>query len=400
MTKNMTGMPNGSHKTNSRPALLGPFNLGIIMVMKSRFGKIVSAALAASAIVVAATPANAAVTFNFTFLASSTAQANQAFVDAGARWSALFDDNVTINLTVGTASLGAGILAQAGSSRVSVAYTAFKSALGGDSTSGDDAIAVANLAAGSSFGLMINRTSDNPNGALSATPYLDNDGGLNNSTVRITTANAKALGIATTATSDAAITFGNAFTWDYDPSDGITAGAYDFVGIATHEIGHALGFISGVDVLDNPANSAPPGNPANAFTFVSSLDLFRFSTLSAATAGGVIDWTASTGAKYFSIDRGVTVGAGFSTGVNFGDGRQASHFKDNLGLGIMDPTAGQGELLAISSNDIKAFDVIGWNLRQAVPAVPEPSTWAMMLAGFGLVGLARRRRPVQVTATV
>lgn len=35
-----------------------------------------------------------------------------------------------------------------------------------------------------------------------------------------------------------------------------------------------------------------------------------------------------------------------------------------------------------------------------VGAVPEPGTWAMMLAGFGLVGLARRRsnRPVTVSA--
>jgi hypothetical protein len=32
----------------------------------------------------------------------------------------------------------------------------------------------------------------------------------------------------------------------------------------------------------------------------------------------------------------------------------------------------------------------------AVPnAVPEPATWAMMLAGFGLLGVALRRRPVQ-----
>lgn len=83
--------------------------------------------------------------------------------------------------------------------------------------------------------------------------------------------------------------------------------------------------------------------------------------------------------------------------MTLGDGQQASHSKDSLGLGIMDPTAGQVELLAISANDIKAFDVIGWNLRTAAPAVPEPSTWAMMLAGFGL---ARRRRPAGVIATV
>lgn len=33
-----------------------------------------------------------------------------------------------------------------------------------------------------------------------------------------------------------------------------------------------------------------------------------------------------------------------------------------------------------------------------LPVVPEPSTWAMMIAGFGLVGAAMRRRPATVTA--
>ena len=398
------------------PAMRAGFNMGIIMAQKSRFGKIVSAALAATAMLAAATPANAALTFNFTFLASSTAQANQGFIDAGARWSSLFSDNVTINLTVGTAALGTGILASTGSARFLTTYAATRAAMVADATSANDAVAVANLTAGSSFGMLINRTSDNPNGSGSATPYLDNNGSANNSQIRMTSANAKALGFASAGSivgncasaCDGSITFGNSFTWDYDPSDGITAGAYDFVGIATHEIGHALGFISGVDILDinSPTNPPTPGPgpfAADAFTYVNTLDLFRYSTASVGAAGGaVIDWTADTRAKFFSIDRGVTNlgGATFSTGSTFGDGRQASHWKDNLGLGIMDPTAGTGELLSISQNDINAFDVIGWNRIQAVAAVPEPGTWAMMLAGFGLVGLARRRRPTGVVATV
>lgn len=35
-----------------------------------------------------------------------------------------------------------------------------------------------------------------------------------------------------------------------------------------------------------------------------------------------------------------------------------------------------------------------------IAAVPEPATWAMMLAGFGMIGfVARRRQPVETTAT-
>lgn len=354
--------------------------------------KLQLATLAGAAALVASS-ASHALTFNFTFLAGTSAQAQQGFIDAGARWSALFSDNVTLDMTVGQISLGAGILASTGSTRSLYTYSQFKTALTADQLTANDALAVANLPAGSSFNMLINRTSDNPNGAGNATPYFDNNGSANNTSIRITNANAKALGLTPTGATtgncatncDASITFGTAFTWDYNPNDGITAGAFDFVGIAAHEIGHALGYISGVDILD--INSTGTFFAADQFTFVNSLDLFRYSAASISAGGlGTIAFTADTTAKYFSLDKGATVGAGFSTGRTWGDGQQASHWKDSLGLGIMDPTAAQGELLAISTNDRTAFDVIGWNLAP----IPEPSTYALF--GMGLLGLAWRRR--------
>ncbi|MES2657352.1 MAG: NF038122 family metalloprotease [Verrucomicrobiota bacterium] len=325
-----------------------------------------------------------ALTFNFTFTPTSTVQDIAGFNTAGAFWSSKFSDNVVINMDVGTAALGSGILASAGSSQGTLSYTDFKNVLGADMTSATDTAALSSLAVGPAFGMMLNRTSNNPNGSGSATAYLDNDGDANNSTLRITTANAKALGYTFDPDFvDASITFGNGFSWDYDSSNGVSSGAYDFVGIAIHEIGHSLGFISGVDVLDG--NSPPVNGPFadNQFTYVSSLDLFRYSA--ASTVNGVIDWTASNTNKYFSLDNGATSVTSFSNGLNFGDGRQASHWKDNLGLGVMDPTAATGETLVAGPNDFIAFDAIGWDL------VPEPSSF--LLGTFGmLLALGRRRR--------
>ncbi|MFO0842136.1 MAG: NF038122 family metalloprotease [Gemmataceae bacterium] len=337
----------------------------------------------------------AGLVFNFTPASGMDPQAIAGFAAAGARWSALFSDNITVNININFTNLPAGVLGSTGSTQANYTYANVRNALIADKTSADDNTSTAALQAGPAFNMLLNRTSNNPNGSGSATPYLDNDGDANNTTINMSNANAKALGLlaANNAAVDASISFSNLFTWDFDPSNGINAGAFDFVGIATHEIGHALGFISGVDILD--INSPPVRGPFrdDQFTFVSTADLFRFSAASVQQGVGVIDWTADTRNKYFSVDGGTTAGALFSNGVNFGgDGRQASHWRDNLGLGIMDPTAAPGELLAISNNDIRLFDVIGYNLG-ATPAVPEPGSLALLAIGAcGLAGYARRRK--------
>ena len=333
--------------------------------------------------------ASASPIFNFTLGGGITPQGAAGFQAAADRYSALFTDNVTINISIDLAALGPGILGSASSTQGTYTYTAARAALTGDSKSLDDASAVANLQAAPAVSMLLNYTSNSPNGSGSPTPFLDNDGDANNTTIRMSNANAKALGLlaANNAALDASITFSSNFNFDYDPANGITAGSYDFVGIATHEIGHALGFISGVDILDiNSPQGVSTFFPDNAFTFVSTLDLYRFSAASIAAGARVIDWTADTRDKYFSIDGGVTNIARYSTGDVHGDGSQASHWKDGLGIGIMDPTAAAGELMALSNTDLRGFDVIGWDLE----AVPEPGT--IVLMGLGLFGLVSYRR--------
>jgi hypothetical protein len=336
-----------------------------------------------------------ALRFNFNASPSIDSQAYNGFVSAGNLWSNIFTDDVTINFDIGYETLEEGVLAQAGSTEAFFSYDRFRSALTSDQTSFDDISAVANLKAGSSFDMLINRTSNRPVGTKIETPYLDDDGDANNSNIWMSTANAKALGLRAKddLQRDAELTFSNRFTYDFNPNDGIDSNAFDFIGIAAHEIGHALGFLSGVDVLDN--NGGPPGFDDDQFSYVSPLDMFRYSSASRLVSKGVIDWTADNRDKYFSLDGGDTMlgilhpEQGFSTGTTFGDRNQASHWKDDLGRGIMDPTFSYGELGRITELDKRAFDAIGWNRRDAKP-IPTP---AMLpgLIGLGL-GFLRRRR--------
>jgi hypothetical protein len=276
-------------------------------------------------------------------------QAEAGFLRAAALWQSFLGDPVTVRLDVGFSSLGPGILGSTNSASKVVSYSAVRTALTADQTSSDDMAAVASLSPGSSLAFFTNNSA--------GTRVFDSDGSANNTFLNVSTADLKALGLTTdTGAADGSITFSSNFTWDFDPSDGITTGAIDFVGVAFHEIGHALGFISGVDVVDANTGAGPGGQVnLNSFAIFSVLDLFRYSS------PGARDLSFG-GSTYFSLNGGATNLALFSTGRFQGDGRQASHWKDNLGIGIMDPTSvPAGQANVITSRDIQALDVIGWN---------------------------------------
>jgi hypothetical protein len=283
-------------------------------------------------------------------------QAEAGFLRATALWQSFLGDTVNIRLDVGFSSLGPGILGSTGSTSKVVSYSTVRAALTADRTSSDDVTAVASLSAGSSLAFFTNNSA--------GTRVFDNDGSANNTYLSVTTADLKALGITTdangqpvdTGAADGSIRFSSDFTWDFDPGDGINTGAIDFVGVAFHEIGHALGFVSGVDTVDYYSGRGP-GAPVNLnpYAIFSTLDLFRFS------GNGVSDLSYG-GSTYFSINNGTTNLALFSTGDFQGDGNQASHWKDNLGIGIMDPSSvPAGQANVVTNRDIQALDVIGWN---------------------------------------
>lgn len=308
--------------------------------------------------------------------------AQAGFRRAADYWESQFSDPVTVNLSIGFSGLGSGILAQASSSRVQIPVATVKSAMTFDVTSTSDVAAISHFPALSSGFFLSFLTQKDTEGG-STVISLDNDtldDGSNrynnNAFLDVTTANAKALGFSLTnpPPADASITFSSAFSWDFDSSDGVGPELQDFVGVAIHEIGHALGFVSGVDTVDYLITHKVGSNyvDLDPLAIYSVMDLFRYS------AAGTLNLAAGTN-SYFSLDGGVTSLGGFSTGVYNGDGRQASHWKDNLGLGIMDPTANPaGQINTPSELDLLVFDVIGWD---RISPVPEPGSV------FGLMGL-------------
>ncbi|MBI5256077.1 MAG: PEP-CTERM sorting domain-containing protein [Burkholderiales bacterium] len=339
--------------------------------------------------------------------------AEQSFKIAAKYWENMFTNNATINLGIGFSVLSnPNVIGQTGSRRADFTVANWENRVNATKSSSaiDQAVVLPTLTTGGISGLTagVNGTGNNDNtvtATLNGTQTASRVLYANTSVI-------KALGgaVASPGQLDGTVTFNSSFSFDYNPLDGISAGKMDFLGVAIHEIGHALGFVSGVDFFDiygypNGPGKGQLGYDLNDTSIFSALDMFRYS------APGTLDFRTG-GTKYFSIDGGQTAlfGNTMSTGTYHGDGRQASHFKDTQGcgnpqLGIMDPTFCFGQMGEVTGLDLAAYDAMGWNLKLdaltyagATSAdifasfVPEPASWALLLTAMGAMGAVRRRR--------
>ncbi|HSS18469.1 MAG TPA: NF038122 family metalloprotease [Pyrinomonadaceae bacterium] len=308
-----------------------------------------------------------ATTSNLTIVLRATAQldanptAKAAFTAAAAKWEALIKDPITIIIDVdyGTTFFGnpfsdANVLGATSTQLLfsNNNYPDMRNRLINHSN-GPSELALANALPVGSDPTDIGSV----NTVIAASPLLRALGALPPDATTDTTTPGTAPKIA----------FNSQFSFDFDPSDGITGGRTDFDAVAVHEMGHALGFNSEVGARE--LDSARP-------LFTSVWDLFRFRPGTAnlgnfGTAQRIL--TSGGSQSYFGGGAEHQLSTGRPDGSG-GDGEQASHWKadEQIGgatffIGIMDPTIQANRREVMQPADQEAIDYFGYTITATAP---------------------------------
>ncbi|MCO6439163.1 MAG: NF038122 family metalloprotease [Phycisphaerae bacterium] len=171
-------------------------------------------------------------------------------------------------------------------------------------------------------------------------------------------------GMGTTGGSAASMQFNTGFAFDYDPSNGVPGNRMCFQSVAAHEVGHALGFTSGVDFR---------------FNDIEVLDLYRFQW-----TDGADDYNPDNTGEFQTTTRTASFNSPNDDAISdiivaehrMADGSpdQASHFRSGWPA-IMDPNLAFGQTFYpefYREADTDMFDAIGWDYPKII--IPAPIT--------------------------
>ncbi|WP_272819303.1 NF038122 family metalloprotease [Scytonema hofmannii] len=297
-------------------------------------------------------------------------------------WSEFLADDVTIKLFVTTTSqMPKGVLGSATGEMLlpQTSYQDFLSKFSVDKKSQNDRTAYTNF-------------QKEENQDVSELNVMVNDrlvSGIDD--INLASANAKALGILSSNNPDydghivlnklIDASSGIPLTWSYNfTNNQIPSNTLDFLSTVVHEMGHTLGFISGVDnpnlklAIKNEKMLGIPITESDVEDSITPLDLYRFSSQSrnnivpgdrgSPSIKGIPDLSIGKN-SFFTFNRGFSKVEDMSTGEDTtlgGDGNQASHWKQNKNA-IMEPYLEAGKREAIARADLIALDLIGWDLR-------------------------------------
>jgi hypothetical protein len=300
----------------------------------------------------------------------ANAAAKQAFIAAAAKWEALIKDPITINIDVdfgttffGTAFPNSNILGQ---TETQLLYS--------DGDYPEIRQRLVSHATGSEGTLYA---------ALPATTVPTDIGNLN--TVLLASPILRALGLLQPIADDSEgigaprVGFNSAFGFDFDPSNGISANLTDFDAVATHEIGHVLGFNSMVGDHEQTPSDPLFLAPWDIFRFrPGTANLNNFSTVQRIlSSGGGLQVHFSGGPEL-----GLSTGRPDGTG---GDLHQGGHWRadEDSGtfIGIMDPTIARGQRYTMTTNDQNAIDAFGFTIVATPPPANDNFANAQLISG-------------------